>query len=357
MFQTQCRPSAPFALCRLAGRALLLLALLGPGLAQAQVAPPGVPAAMTRGPSVGTLPSLLGNTDPITTSRAGSATAAEGGPIAVGPIGDPARVAGPATVVFGAALFTRAAASATDTPNPNYVIRPGDRISVTVWGFVEASVVGVVDPEGNLFLPQIGPIRMAGTRAGDVQRVVEAEVRRVYSQQVQVYAVLLNASQVGVFVAGYVRLPGRHLGAGSDSILDYLTRAGGVDPGRGSYRDIAINRGGRTVARVDLYRFLLTGQLPNISLQEGDTVVVAPQGAMVGADGAVRNNFLFEVSGRTMAGDELLRLASPLPSATNAVVRGTRNGQPFARYATVRELARLQLLDQDTVTFITDAPA
>jgi len=338
----------------------LMLPVLLPGPAGAQIQPPGLPNAgqALRGPAVGSLPALLGNTgDTINTARAGTATAAEGGPVAVGPIGDPMRAAGPATVVFGAALFTRAPPSATDTPNPNYVIRPGDRISVTIWGFIEASVVGVVDPEGNLFLPQIGPVRLAGTRAGDVQRVVESEVRRVYSQQVQVYAVLLNASQVGVFVTGYVRLPGRHLGAGSDSILDYLTRAGGVDPGRGSYRDIVVNRGGRTVARVDLYRFLLTGQLPNITMQEGDTVVVAPQGAMVGADGAVRNNFLFEVAGRSMPGRELVNLASPLPAATNVVVRGTRGGQPFARYVTVRELAGLPMMDQDTVTFITDAPA
>lgn len=345
---------------RLAPLLALLLALLLPGPADAQIQAPGLPnmGQTMRGPAIGNLPALLGNTgDTISTARAGTATAAEGGPVAVGPIGDPARAAGPATVVFGASLFTRAPPSATDTPNPNYVIRPGDRVSVTIWGFIEASAVGIVDPEGNLFLPQIGPIRLAGTRAGDVQRVVEGEVRRVYSQQVQVYAVLLNASQVGVFVTGYVRLPGRHMGAGSDSLLDYLTRAGGVDPGRGSYRDIAVNRGSRTVARVDLYRFLLTGQLPNITMQEGDTIVVAPQGAMVGADGAVRNNFLFEVSGRSMPGSELLNLASPLPAATNVVIRGTRGGQPFARYVTVRELASLQLMDQDTITFITDAPA
>jgi protein involved in polysaccharide export with SLBB domain len=351
--------------------ALLLVAapavaqLLPPSLFQSSTAPalsqrlaPAAPTADPGAPgaTVNTLPNLLG-TDPITTSRVGQATAAEGGPVAVGPIGDPTRAAGPATVVFGASLFTRGPPPVTDTPNPNYRIGPGDRVSVTVWGFVEASVVGVVDPDGNLFLPQIGPIRLAGTRAGDLQRVVEAEVRRVYSQQVQVYAVLLNASQVGVFVTGYVRIPGRHLGAASDSILDYLSRAGGVDPGRGSYREITVRRGGRTVATVDLYRFLQTGQLPQLTLQEGDTILVARQGAMVGVDGAVRNNYLFEVSGRAMQGAELLRLAAPLPSATNAVIRGTRAGQPYSRYATARELAGIQLLDQDVVSFITDAPA
>jgi protein involved in polysaccharide export with SLBB domain len=140
-------------------------------------------------------------------------------------------------------------------------------------------------------------------------------------------------------------------------VIDFLVRAGGVDPGRGSYREIALQRGGRTVANVDLYRFLLDGTLPGARLQEGDTLVVARQRAVVGADGAVRNNYLFEVPGRQMTGRELIDYARPLPAATNAIVKGSRGGQPFSRYATLQELQGLTLADQDTVTFITDSPA
>ncbi|WP_372621524.1 polysaccharide biosynthesis/export family protein [Falsiroseomonas sp.] len=338
--------------------------LLPPGLFGRGAAPTApmqaAPPAAAPAPGIGAAPgidALLNRNDPITTLRQGAATAAEAGPTAIGPLGDPARMPGPATAVFGATLFNRAPPSPADTPNPNYRLGPGDRVSITLWGFVEGAVQAVIDNEGNVFIPQVGPVRLGGTRAGDIQRVVEGEVRRVYAQQVQVYATVLNTGSLGVFVTGFVRGPGRHLGAASESVLDYLARAGGVDPGRGSYRAISLQRGGRTVARVDLYSFLLTGSLPDLNLQQGDTIVVAPQGAVVGADGAVRNNFLFEVSGRTMPGSELVRLAAPLPSATNAVIRGTRNGQPFARYVTVRELASVQLRDQDTVSFITDAPA
>jgi protein involved in polysaccharide export with SLBB domain len=142
-----------------------------------------------------------------------------------------------------------------------------------------------------------------------------------------------------------------------ESVLDYLMRAGGVDPARGSYRDIQIQRGGRTVQRVDLYPFLLSGRLPNFLFQEGDTIVVAKQGALVSVDGAIRNNYLFEVPGGAMSGDELVQLAAPLPAATNVVVRGTRNGRPWSRYITVSELRRVSLQDQDVASFITDAPA
>ena len=310
--------------------------------------------AVPGGVNVQTLPSLL-RSDRIT-SRPGEVTESEGGPIAMGPLGDGQR-AGGATAVFGASLFTREATAVSDAPNPNYVITPGDRVSLRVWGAVEAEALGVVDPSGNLFLPNIGPIRIAGTRAGDLQRVVETEVQKIYTSQVQVYAVLLSTQRIGVFVTGFVRTPGRFGGSAADRVIDFLVRAGGVDAGRGSYREVAIQRGGRTVGNVDLYRFLLEGRLPAVRLQEGDTLVVGRQRAVVGADGAVRNNYLFEVPGQRMTGRELIEYARPLPSATNAIVKGTRGGQPFSRYASMPELANLSLGDQDTVTFITDSPA
>ncbi len=289
------------------------------------------------------------------TERVGSPTQAEGGPTLVTPLGDLQRAAGPATAVFGASLFTGQAQSSSDAPNPNYVLAPGDRISVRAWGAVDAEQVSQIDPAGNLFLPNIGPIRVAGTRVGDLQRVVEGEIRRVYTQQVQVYATVMSTQRIGVFVAGFVRSPGRYAGVASDSILDFLLRAGGVDPARGSFRDVSVQRGGATVTSLDLYRFLMDGNIPQIRLQEGDTIVVGRQRPLIGADGAVRNNYLFESAQRgPMRGQDLINYARPLPAATNAVVRGVRNAQPFSRYVTLAELARQTLNDQDTVTFVAD---
>lgn len=289
------------------------------------------------------------------TERVGSPTQAEGGPSLVTPLGDLQRAAGPATAVFGAALFTGQPQSSSDAPNPNYVLAPGDRISVRAWGAVDAEQVAQIDPSGNLFLPNIGPIRVAGARVGDLQRIVEGEVRRVYTQQVQVYATVLSTQRIGVFVAGFVRSPGRYAGSASDSILDFLLRAGGVDSARGSFREVSVQRGGTAVTSLDLYRFLMDGQIPQIRLQEGDTILVGRQRPLIGADGAVRNNYLFESAQRgPMRGQDLINYARPLPAATNAVVRGVRNAQPFSRYVTLAELARQTLHDQDTVTFVAD---
>jgi protein involved in polysaccharide export with SLBB domain len=292
------------------------------------------------------------------TERLGSPTQAEGGASLVAPLGDQARIAGPATAVFGASLFTGQQQSSSEAPNPNYVLAPGDRVSVRAWGAVESELVGVIDPAGNLFLPNIGPVRVAGVRVGDLQAVVEGEIRKVYTTQVQVYATVLSTQRIGLFVTGFVRSPGRYAGVASDSILDFLVRAGGIDPGRGSFREITVTRAGGTIASVDLYRFLLQGQLPQIRLQEGDTIIAGRQRAMIGADGAVRNNYLFESTSRAnLSGRELIELARPLPAATNAVVRGVRSSQPFSRYMTLAELSRQTLLDQDTVTFVADVSA
>ncbi|MFM7780222.1 MAG: hypothetical protein ACKPB8_15970, partial [Alphaproteobacteria bacterium] len=82
------------------------------------------------------------------TERAGSPTQAEGGPTLVTPLGDLQRAPGAPTAVFGAALFTGQPQSSSDAPNPNYVLAPGDRISVRAWGAVDAEQVAQIDPAG-----------------------------------------------------------------------------------------------------------------------------------------------------------------------------------------------------------------
>jgi len=258
---------------------------------------------------------------------------------------------------FGASLFTGAAAGATLSPNPNYIIQVGDAVTIKLWGGVTADVTSTVDTQGNVFVPGVGAVKLAGVRLVDLQNVVRTQIRQTYTDSVQVYAALQGAHQVGVFVTGFVHSPGRYLGAASDSVLDYLLRAGGVDRSRGSYRDITLQRRGKTIGKIDLYEFLLKGALPPVNLQEGDAIVVARQYPMIAVGGAVRNNYLFELPNPSVAGKEVADLARPLPAATDAFVRGTRGGKPFATYVTIAELAETSLYDQDQVTFITDAPA
>jgi protein involved in polysaccharide export with SLBB domain len=258
---------------------------------------------------------------------------------------------------FGAALFTSTNPPSSPAPNPNYIIQPGDTVSIQVYGGVTSQANTVVDTQGNVFLPGFGPVHVTGVSAANLQATVQRALAHAFTSNVNVYAVLESENAISVYVSGYVKFPGQYLGSASDSALDFLSRAGGVDPSRGSYRDITLIRGGRTVETLDLYKFLLNGAPIPDTLQNGDTILVGRQEPLIAAGGAVRNNYLFELPDPQTAGAALIQLAQPLPSATNAFITGTRGGAPFSQYVSLATLAATPLDDQDQVTFVADQPA
>ena len=367
----------PILVHRAFAGALLLLVLVGFSPVWAQNFPGQSRESTGQGgvSGVGSLlpPGFSGNTNtggqvltPQSAVPAGQSPAAYGAAVATGAAGAPTanqmglNAAVQATgqlMPFGASLFTTATPPSNLAPNPNYVIQPGDNVSVQVYGGVTAQSTAKVDTQGNVFLPGFGPVHVAGTSAANLQPTVQEQIAHAFTSNVSVYAVLETESSVSVFVTGFVKAPGQYLGSASDSVLDFLSRAGGIDPSRGSYRDITLQRNGLVVARIDLYDFLLTGTLPGGMLKDGDTIVVGKQEAMVAVGGSVRNNYLFEEPDPSGAGRSILQLAGPLPSATNVLINGTRNGQPFSQYVSLNQLAQTPLFDQDQLTFIADKPA
>ena len=305
--------------------------------------------------------------------REGQATQAESAPVAQTAIGQQ-EPASPKREPFGASIFKNAVAPASDPVNPDYIIQPGDRVAVNILGGPSGTEAAgaaaggaaaggalstslIVDPQGNIFLPEVGPVRVAGVPAAQLQGAVQQQASRVFTDRVKVYAVLQTAHPVGVYVAGFVARPGRYTGTASESVLDYLVRAGGVDTSRGSYRNITVIRRGKRIAQVDLYQFLLTGQLPSSLLREGDTILVGEQSTLVDAGGAARNAYLFELSGPGATGAEVIEFARPLPSATHAILAGSRDRKPFSQYLSLEALAATRLEDQDQITFVGDEPA
>src|SRR5690606_31168320 len=167
--------------------------------------------------------------------------------------------------MFGSQLFKGAFAStAGSTFNSSYQINPGDQINLRLWGAYQFIGTQTVDPQGNIFIPNVGPVRVAGVTNGNLQSVIEAHVRRIYVANVGVYAALEQAQPVKVLVTGFVNQPGNYGGVANDSVIAYLDRAGGVDPERGSYIDIKVMRNGQLIQHVDLYQFLLNGQIKPI---------------------------------------------------------------------------------------------
>lgn len=257
--------------------------------------------------------------------------------------------------VFGANLFSGAFAHQKAAQfNPDYVINIGDRVLVRLWGAFDFQAPLTVDPQGNVFLPNVGPVHLAGVRNKDLQTVVNHAVGRVFRSNVYSYASLAAAQPVRIYVGGFVHRPGAYAGTSMDSILHYLDQAGGIDPARGSFLSIEVKRGATVRARINLYDFLLNGEIPQIQLGDGDVIFVAPRGDTVKITGLAENARRFEFTGGQQPLSYFVALAKPTPDATH--VRVTRNQGTIrnVEYYPIAQAGSIFVQDGDELAFTAD---
>ncbi|MGJ8668083.1 MAG: SLBB domain-containing protein [Oceanococcus sp.] len=257
--------------------------------------------------------------------------------------------------VFGAKLFQGHFASQSFRGfNPGYLISPGDWIDIKFWGAVELALRLQVDAQGHVFIPKIGPVRIVNTRNGNLDNLVTQRVKQVYQENVGVYAALAAAEPVKVFVTGNVRAPGLYDAYASDSILHFLDRAGGIDTDTGSFLDIAIKRGQKVRARINLYDFLIGGDLPLVQLQDGDTIVVEPIQSIARVAGAVKHPLRFEFKG-SIPLDKLLALAHVDAGATHVQILSKQNAVREADYLPLQaDLASINIVSGDEIRVFSD---
>jgi len=257
--------------------------------------------------------------------------------------------------VFGAQLFTGAFARQASTQfNPNYVIAVGDTLQVRLWGAYNFDALFTVDPQGNVFLPHVGPVKVLGIRNQELQATIDSAIRRVFRANVFSYASLAAAQPVRVFVGGFVQRPGLYDGTSTASLLHYLDQAGGIDSERGSFLNVQVKRGDEVRATVNLYEFLLAGRIPVVQFADGDVVFVNSRQRTVKVGGLVENAKRFEFSGAEMKVSEVMAIAKPRAQATHVrIIRNTgsiRNVEYFA----IENAGNLQLGNGDEIEFTSD---
>lgn len=258
--------------------------------------------------------------------------------------------------VFGAQLFSGAFANAGATQfNPDYLVASGDSLQIRLWGAFEFDSTLTVDPQGNVFLPHVGPVSVRGVRNQELQNVVAVAVRRVFRANVNSYASLAAAQPVRIFVGGFVHRPGLYSGTSMDSLLHFLDQAGGIDPERGSFLNVQIKRGATVRATVNLYDFLLSGSMPLHQLGSGDVIFVGPRQSVVKVNGLVESAKRFEfATGTRPKVADLQRLAKPDPSATHVrLVRNTGTTRNTEYYA-LGEAANVVVGAGDELEFTAD---
>lgn len=257
--------------------------------------------------------------------------------------------------IFGEQLF-RGAFSTTSgsTFNDGYVINTGDNVQVRMWGAYQYAATMTVDPQGNIFLPNVGPVRIAGIQNGQLQSVVQNAISRIYRSNVGVYASLEQAQPVKVFVTGFVNQPGYYGGLAADSVLSYLDRAGGVDPERGSYIDIQIRRNGQVVQQVNLYDFLIAGRLQPFAFHDGDVITVGAQKKTFSVAGRVQNEYAFEYNVPNLSVADVLSIANPLADATNISITRAAGRAQTAEYYSLSEASSVPVNNGDTLVVTSD---
>lgn len=198
---------------------------------------------------------------------------------------------------------------------PDYVLGPGDGLSITVWGSVSKKITVKVDREGQIALPDSGIVMLAGRTL----RESEALVERALSTEFKTAKVNVSLSRlrtIRVYVVGDVQRPGAYDISSLSTPLNALYAAGGPTA-RGSLRCVRHYRGKELVREADLYDLMLRGVSTNVApLQPGDTILVPPVGLQVGVAGMVRRPAVYELAHEKELSEVIELAGGVLVSAT-----------------------------------------
>jgi polysaccharide export outer membrane protein len=198
---------------------------------------------------------------------------------------------------------------------PEYVVGPGDGLAIDLWGGVSQRFYRLVDREGRVSLPEIGPVLVSGKSLADVQRNLQ-QILRTQFRDVSADVSLARLRTIRVYEVGDVANPGAYDISSLSTPLNALFAAGGPTP-RGSLRIVKHYRGNQLVQVVDLYDLLLHGVRTNIQrLENGDSVLVPPIGPQVTVEGMVRRPAIYELRDEKNLASILELAGGLLPTAT-----------------------------------------
>lgn len=223
--------------------------------------------------------------------------------------------------VFGASLFQNAPstfAPVDQTPvPPDYIIGPGDELRIRIWGQVNFNADVRVDRAGEIYLPQIGEIHVAGLPYQALNDHLRAAVSRVF-RNFDLTADIGQIRALQVYVVGQAHRPGTYTVSSLSTLVDLLFSSGGPSL-QGSMRHIYLKRGGNTVVDFDLYDLLVNGdKSKDARLQSGDVVFIPAVGPQVALTGAVNRPAIYELRDGTTIGEVLKYAAGPAATASDA---------------------------------------
>jgi len=201
--------------------------------------------------------------------------------------------------LFGQTLFVQPPstfASTTRVQVPgDYVIGPDDELQIHIWGQINADLRVVVDRAGQIYIPRVGEISVAGVHYSDLDQHLKNEILKVFHNFTLTVSIGRIRS-IQVFVVGQARYPGTYTISSLSTLVNAIFASGGPTP-QGSLRDVQVQRDGKTIAHLDFYELLVKGdKSKDVRLQSGDVMYYPPVGPLVAMAGSVNTPAIYEAT-------------------------------------------------------------
>ena len=200
--------------------------------------------------------------------------------------------------VFGRDIFNNKSLTFEPQMNiatpQNYVLGPGDQLIIDVYGASQESVTLTVSPDGDITVPDFGPVHVSGLTVSAAQSRIRSKLGSYYESS-NIKASLGQTRTILVNVMGEVNTPGTYTLSAFATVFHALYMAGGVSD-LGTLRNIKVYRQGKLISTIDIYEFILNGRLAgNVRLADNDVVQVGTYDCIVDITGRVKRPMAYEM--------------------------------------------------------------
>ena len=182
-------------------------------------------------------------------------------------------------------------------PTPiDYILSIGDEIIINVWGDSESTVKETISPEGLIYISNLGPVYINGMTVSQAKEYIEKQLSKIDESIGSTSQITLSVGQIRsikVNITGEVSYPGVYTVPSLASLFHILHISGGTTD-IGDLRHIEVFRNSKKVADMDIYDFILNGNISNnIILKDGDVVVVPTYKIKAKIAGAIKRSMFY----------------------------------------------------------------
>lgn len=176
----------------------------------------------------------------------------------------------------------------------DYIVGPGDELQIDIWGQITANLRVIVDRSGQIYVPQVGQISVAGVHYGELEEHLKREILKVF-KNFNLTANIGRLRSIQILVVGNVRYPGTYTISSLSTLVNAIFASGGPSP-QGSLRHIQVRRDGNTITDFDFYDLLINGdKSKDVRLESGDVLYVPHVGPLVAISGSVNVPAIYEM--------------------------------------------------------------